>query len=110
MTEQEIKNLAKAVFEEGAKSAEDKTAATVDEKLKGVNGKLADLTEKIGKLEAAPASGAFETKADFGMHLGANVNEVVETLRSKGLFQNKELSTEENRASGAVWQMGGEPV
>lgn len=28
MTEQEIKNLAKAVFEEGAKSAEDKTAAT----------------------------------------------------------------------------------
>ena len=103
MTEQEIKNLAKAVFEEGAKSAEDKTAATVDEKLKGVNGKLADLTEKIGKLEAAPASGAFETKADFGMHLGANVNEVVETLRSKGLFQNKELSTEENRANAALF-------
>lgn len=81
-----------------------KSAAAVDSLQKDVNGKLDALTEKVSKLEAAPVSrGGVETKADFGTHLGANVNEVVATLREKGFFQNKEKSMEENRADAALF-------
>lgn len=73
MTEQEIKDLAKAVFDNGTKdlSAQaEKSAAAVETLKKDVNGKLDALTEKVSRLEAAPVGNPLQTKADFGTHLG----------------------------------------
>ena len=110
MTEQEIKDLAKAVFYNGTKdlSAQaEKSAAAVETLKKDVNGKLDALTEKVSRLEAAPVGNPLQTKADFGTHLGANVNEIVSVLREKGYFQNQEKSVEENRANAALFTKWG---
>lgn len=110
MTEQEIKDLAKAVFDNGTKdlSAQaEKSAAAVETLKKDVNGKLDALTEKVSRLEAAPVGNPLQTKADFGTHLGANVNEIVSVLREKGYFQNQEKSVEENRANAALFTKWG---
>ena len=101
MTENEIKNLAKAVFDEGTKSVKkqmDDSAAAVQAEIKDVSGKLAaleekaalvdELAEKVSALEAAPADGVQLVKADLGRFMGADLNEAAELLRQKGLFKD----------------------
>ncbi|MBQ6409771.1 phage major capsid protein [Candidatus Saccharibacteria bacterium] len=106
MTPEEIKNLAKAVFEEGAKGIEKKVAekgAANAEQLKAANDKIAQLTEKVSKLESAPVGGVCVTKHNFGTFHDVNVNEVVEHVRSKGMFCDKSIAEEENRENAALF-------
>lgn len=112
MTENEIKNLAKAVFDEGTKSVKkqmDDHDADAQAKINEVSGKLAalqekaakvdELAEKVSALEAAPAESVYPVKADLGKFMGADINEAAELLREKGLFQS---AGEEGRAQAGL--------
>ena len=116
MTEQEIKNLAKAVFEEGTKTLSekmDKHAASADEKLSHMDGKLKQLEEKsarledletkVSKLEAAPAGGIQLVKADFGQFMGADINKAAALLVDKGLFKGDSEEIRQKAALSAKW-------
>lgn len=116
MTEQEIKNLAKAVFDEGTKTLSakmDKHAASADEKLSQMDGKLKQLEEKsarledletkVSKLEAAPAVGIQLVKADFGHFMGADINKAAALLTDKGLFKGDSEESRQKAALAAKW-------